>query len=238
MDRQEFIESLYDDSEEYLNEIYKSQEDNKNQILDKLAKILLIYTIADNVLNLTNKEKKNNYSKLSTFLLDTFSKRSKNTSNVVGKILTKVADNSFNYYGMKSHKNDVENIINSNFKGRHFSDRIWENENQVCKKLHKEIKNFLDGKINVNQIKSHIEKEFAAEKYNVNRLVDTEIARCQAKAFDRFCKEVGVKKVIYRATLCNSCSDCLSDDGRVFDFKDKPELPRHPMCQCYYDIFE
>ena len=34
-----------------------------------------------------------------------------------------------------------------------FYERVWENENEVAKYLHKQVNNFLNGKINVNQIK-------------------------------------------------------------------------------------
>ena len=88
-----------------------------------------------------------------------------------------------------------------NFKGKHFSKRIWSNEKEVANHLHRKVNDFLKGKVNVNQIRKDIEKTFNTSAYNSKRLVTTEVARCSSNAFDRYCKEVGVKKVKYNATL-------------------------------------
>lgn len=238
MNSKKFIQSLYIICKKYLKELYKSQNENKKELLQKIANLLLTYTIDNNALNLSKAQKNVIYTEFSKMLLEIFEAQIKNTNDIIYKILRNVTETSFEHYGIIIDKKVIEKIIDENFKDKPFSERVWENENEVCKKLHKEVKDFLEGTINANEIKSRIEKQFNTERYNANRLVDTEIARCQSKAFDRFCEEVGVKKVIYRATLCNSCDECLSHDGEIFDFKDKPELPKHPFCKCYYDIEE
>ena len=154
------------------------------------------YTIVDNVLNLSNKEKNTLYKGLSSEILNMFSNETKETTRKVDSILSKVAKDNLESYGIKSHKQEVLDIINRNLDGKHYSDRIWDNENDVSKRLHKEVKDFLDGKVNANQIKSRIEKQFDANKYNVTRLVDTEIARVESDITEKYFRDYGIKMCI------------------------------------------
>ena len=236
MDREKFLEDIYKSSEEGLKEVYKEQEENKENILKEIAMILLSYTIVDNVLNLNNKQKNTLYKGLSSKILNMFSNETKETTKKVDSILSKVAKDNLESYGIKSHQQEVLDIINRNLDGKHYSDRIWDNENDVSKRLHKEVKNFLDGKVNANQIKSHIEKQFDANKYNVSRLVDTEIARVESDITEKYFRDYGIKKVKYNACLCNTCDRCMNDHEKIFDVDDpnRPRLPRHPQCKCFY----
>ncbi|WP_462392157.1 hypothetical protein [Clostridium cadaveris] len=61
MDREKFVQGLYDDAEEELKEVYKQQGTNMRELLNEIAMILLTYNIVDNVLNLSNKEKNTLY---------------------------------------------------------------------------------------------------------------------------------------------------------------------------------
>lgn len=236
MDREKFVQGLYDDAEEELKEVYKQQGTNMRELLNEIAMILLTYNIVDNVLNLTGKEKNTLYKGLSSEILNMFSNETKETTRKVDSILSKVAKDNLESYGIKSHKQEVLDIINRNLDGKHYSDRIWDNENDVSKRLHKEVKDFLDGKVNANQIKSRIEKQFDANKYNVTRLVDTEIARVESDITEKYFRDYGIKKVKYNACLCNTCDRCMNDHEKIFDVDDpnRPRLPRHPQCKCFY----
>lgn len=236
MDREKFLEDIYKSSEEGLKEVYKEQEENKENILKEIAMILLTYTIVDNVLSLNKKEKDSCYNKLSKLILSMFGAEIKNSTETINNILIDVAEKNLKYYGLKDNKRFIEKLVNEHYRGLKFSDRVWNNGNDVSKMLHKEIKDFLDGKINTNQIKSHIEKRFGVNKYNVKRLVDTEIARIESKVTENYFKEYGIKKVRYNACLCNTCDKCMSDHNKVFNVDDsnRPSLPRHPNCQCFY----
>ncbi|MFR5643167.1 MAG: minor capsid protein [Clostridium paraputrificum] len=236
MDREKFLEDIYKSSEEGLKEVYKEQEENKENILKEIAMILLTYTIVDNVLSLNKKEKDSCYNKLSKLILSMFGAEIKISTETINNILIDAAEKNFKYYGLKDNKRFIEKLVNEHYRGLKFSDRVWNNGNDVSKILHKEIKDFLDGKINANQIKSHIEKRFDVNKYNVKRLVNTEIARIESKVTENYFKEYGIKKVRYNACLCNTCDKCMSDHNKVFNVDDsnRPSLPRHPNCQCFY----
>lgn len=236
MNREKFIEDVYEYADEELKVIYDQQKNNENELLNEIAMILLTYTVVDSVLSLTSKEKTILYSKLSKLVLNMFGKETKKTTKVITSILASTVEKDLKYYKVKSHKDFVLKLINEHYKGKHFSDRIWDNENDVSKMLHKEIKDFLDGKVNVNQIKSHIENQFKANKYNVKRLVDDQIAQLESKVTEKYFKDYNIKKVKYNACLCNTCEKCLADHERIFDVddKDRPSLPRHVQCKCFY----
>ena len=235
---QDFVESLYADMEKQLNETYKQKKENRDELLKAIAMIMLTYTIVDNVMNLS----KSDYDKQYNLLLSLITKLSRSdieqiTTNATN-ILKNTVKNTFDFYSYNHDLKDVEKIINQNFKGKHFSSRVWTNGESLAQELTKQIQDFLKGKVNVNQIESNIKKIYNSSAYNTKRLVTTEVSRCHNAAFERFCKETGVKKVIRNATLDNrTCTDCAEHDGEIYDIDKIPEIP-HPMCRCYYEVYE
>lgn len=238
-DEEKFIEGLYEEANEQLKEVYKEQKEARNELLKEIAMIMLAYTVLDGLMDIKKNDKDKIYKKLSGLIVTNYKNISNKEVEVLNNILESTVKKTFEFYSYNFNLNDVKKIIEDNFKGKHFSERIWENENEVAKKLHSQIKKFLDGKINVNQIKKDIEKTFNTSAYNSKRLVETEVSRCSSDAFDRYCKETGVKKVRYNATLDNRlCTDCAQYHDKVFDVKDKIKTPKHPCCRCFYTIEE
>lgn len=233
----EFTQGLYDEAEEQIKEVYKEQKKNRDNILQELALIMLTYTVLDGLMSLTSKDKKKEYKRLSNVIKTNYKATGEIQNGVVTDILTKTINNTFDFYSYNAELKDVQAIIDKSFKGKHFSDRVWENEKETAKHLHKQVNDFLNGKVNVNQIKRNIEKTYNTSAYNAKRLVETEVARVENDSFKRFCNEAGVKKVRRNAVLDNrTCNDCSSFDGKVYDLKDAPDLPAHPLCRCFYEI--
>lgn len=232
-----FIESLYNEADEELKEVYKQQKESRDDILTEIAMIMLTYTVLDGLMDIKKKDKDNLYKRLSGLIIAKYKNISNKEVEILNNILESTVKKTFKFYSYNFNLNDVRKIIEDNFKGKHFSERVWENENEVAKKLYSQVKSFLDGKVNVNQIKKDIEKTFNTSAYNAKRLVETEVSRCSSESFNRFCKETGVKKVRYNATLDNRlCTDCAQYHDKVFNLKDKIEVPRHPLCRCFYTI--
>ncbi len=234
----EFIDSLYNEADKQLNDTYKKKKESRDELLKAIAMILLTYTIVDNVLSLSEKDYNKEYNLLGALIIKLTRGNIKQEINNTTNILRNTVKNTHKHYSYNHNLKDVENIINKNFKGKHFSKRIWENEQEVAKKLTKQCQDFLRGKINVNDIEKEIKNTYNTSAYNAKRLVETEVSRCHSAAFDRFCKETNVKKVKYVARRCNTCSECMEYDGKIFNFKNKPELPQHPLCSCYFSVVE
>ncbi len=235
-DEEKFIESLYEEANDNLKEVYKEQKNIRDELLKEIAIIMLTYTILDGLMSMGKSDKYKSYKSLSNLILNGHKNIGKNQIGVLNNILNATVNKTFDFYSYNTNLKDVRKIIENNFKGKHFSERVWENENEVAKRLHSQIKDFLDGKVNVNQIKKDIEKTYNTSAYNAKRLVETEVNRCEDEAFRRFCKEVGVKKVIRNEVLDRrTCAECATLDGKPFDLDDAPGVV-HPLCRGFNTI--
>lgn len=234
-----FMQSLYDNGDKELKKLFEHQYNIKGAILDEISNIMLIYIIENDVIAMSLAEQKKEIQKLSGIINNYTRADAEMQIKIISNLLANTVNETFKFYSYNAKKKDIENILKESFKGKHFSDRVWDNENEVAKYLNKQIQDFIKGKVSVNKIKKNIENTFNSGAYNAKRLVETEIARCQSAAFDRFGEEVGIEKVRYNSILdSKTCDDCSQYDGKIYDFDKKIDLPRHPMCRCYYDIVE
>ncbi len=237
-EEEKFIEGLYDEANEQLKEVYKEQKQNRDELLREIALIMLTYTIIDGLMSLKSKNKRNEYRSLSRLITTATQGQKATQTRVINNILGNTVKNTFDFYSYNANLKDVKKIIENNFKGKHFSTRVWDNEKKVAEHLHKQVKNFLDGKVNVNQIKKDIEKTYNNNAYEVKRLVETEVNRCEDDAFKKFCKETGVKKVRRNEVLDRrTCSECADLDGKIYDLNDAPGVV-HPLCRGFNSIEE
>jgi SPP1 gp7 family putative phage head morphogenesis protein len=236
---QDFVESLYYDMEKQLNDTYRQKRESRDELLKAIALILLSYTIVNDVISLSKSDYDKEYILLYKLIKRLTKGDIKQIQGNTVNILKNTVKNTFDFYSYNSNLKEVEKIINQNFKGKHFSKRVWDNEHEVAKKLTQQCQDFLKGKINVNQIAKEIKNTYNTSAYNSKRLVTTEVSRCHIGAFERFCKETGVKKLKYNAILdMKACDDCKEYDGKVYEFGKQPSLPLHPSCRCYFDIVE
>lgn len=235
---EKFIQSLYDEANEELKEVYKEQRENRDELLREIALIMLTYTIIDGLMSLRSRDKRKEYKRLSKLITSTTRSQKGTQTRVINNILNNTVRNTFNFYSYNASLKDVTKIIDNNFKGKHFSSRVWDNEKKVAEHLHKQVKNFLDGKVNVNQIKKDIEKTFNSNAYEARRLVEAEVNRCEDEAFKKFCKETGVKRVRRNEVLDRrTCSECADLDGKIYDLSDAPGTV-HPFCRGFNTIEE
>ena len=237
-DEEKFIENLYEEANEDLKEVYKEQKEARNELLQEIAMIMLTYTVLDGLMDIKKNDKDKIYKKLSGLIITNYKNISNKEVEVLNNVLESTVKKTFNFYSYNADLKDVRKIIESNFKGKHFSERIWSNEKNIVNHLHKQIKEFINGEVNVNQIKKNIEKTFNVSAYNAKRLVTTEVSRCQNEAFRKLCEETNVKKVKRNAILdSKTCDDCYPLNGKIYELKDMPQIS-HPMCRCFYEIYE
>ena len=235
---QDFVESLYDNADEELNSTYRQKKESRDELLQAIGMILLTYTIVNDVMSLSKSDYDKEYILLYKLIKRLTKGDIKQIQDNTTKILESTVKSTFDFYSYNYDLKDVEKIINQNFKGKHFSSRVWDNEQEVAKKLTKQCQDFLQGKINVNQIAKEIKNTYNTSSYNAKRLVTTEVSRCHNESFRRFCYETGVKKVIRNAMLDNkTCTDCAEHDGEIYYIGNMPDVP-HPMCRCFYEIYE
>lgn len=246
-----FAEEIYSNADQQLQETYKHQKQNQESLLDYIAKVLLIYTISDSILSLSNKEK----AKLRKEFIDTINnisveqfKQEKNIMQNIFETATKdkyysdsfVMDIGINFKLKKISDKQIKEVVNNSIKGELWSDRLWKNKKELEKSLKVEIEKFLQGNTSVNKIQKVVKDRFNQNSYNTRRLVQTEVARCQNEANDVFAKEHGIKEQMFTATLDSRTSDfCREHDGNIYSIDDsnKPYLPHHPFERsCYINV--
>lgn len=227
------IEELYN----YSNEVDTTNGENEKKIFENIAMMLLLYTISNNIMKLSNKEYVKSYGSFKSLVQKVFSGEVKTQQANVLNLLEKVANGKASIYGNALSKQEVLKIINSKYKGDYWYSRLLKNKTDTSKQLLKTIKDFLKGDISVNDIKGRIDKVIKYDNYKTRRLIETENARVQSEIAEKHFKETGVKKVQYIATLDGqTCANCVDFDGEIYELNDpaRIQLPAHSNCRCYY----
>ena len=237
-------DEIFEEFEKYIN-FEKLQSENKECILNEFGKILLKYNISNNILELSDYERILINAEIEQKINDAFIEEFKSESKMLEKNLREVINEQVNAnnfifgidYDLKPvHENVLKKIINLKIDGKNYSDRLWENKEDVAKRLKLEVDNFLNGKTSVNDIYDIVNDKFSINDYNSKRLVNTEISRVQESANEIWRKNHDIKYVMYCATLDNKiCKKCGQYDGKVYEINKTPvNLPQHSFCRCTY----
>ncbi len=128
----------------------------------------------------------------------------------------------------------INAVVNANFEGMTYSDRIWKNTDWLSSKLYDVIGKGITEGTSIQKLSKEIKDAFGSSTYQANRLVNTEMARIVTNAQDGIYKDSGVVgKVMYNATLDDRTSEiCIELDGQIFDINTNyPKPPQHPNCR-------
>ncbi|MEB3429709.1 polymorphic toxin type 50 domain-containing protein [Citroniella saccharovorans] len=153
---------------------------------------------------------------------------------------------------LKKVLKDQEAIINGDFKGTSFSNRIWVNGQELQNSLENGLHRSLILGENPRQwsgiMHEHLKRNMSDTGkenalFNAFRLAVTETARVQVWAGLKLMKEGGYDKYIWIAEP-GACHICAPFNNQVFDMKDASMgntlPPMHPFCRCsvaaYYDM--
>ncbi|NFI80968.1 phage head morphogenesis protein [Clostridium botulinum] len=245
----EFTEELYNKADEQLKEVFKQQLSNRDDIFKEIGKVVLSYNVSDSSLSIGSIEKKKLKEKLSKVIKDKIQDELINETNLTNEILKYIGKekyNTTNYlhdigmnisWDIKPVDDEtLKNVINTKVDNKLWSDRLWDNKNDLQKDLQLEVNNFLNGKTSVNEIEARIKKKYNSNAYNTKRLVQDNVARVQEGMNDIWREEHNIKRVLYMATLChNTCGNCGQYDGKDYPVDKKPVfLPQHCFCHCTY----
>lgn len=231
------IRLLYDNADKEIVAFLKAQEKLRTSLYQEIANIMLTYTIENDVMNMTKEEQAKEINKMTKFIKEYSESEATEQIVLITNLLASTVNSVYSYYRYNANKKVIQELIDKHYKGKHFSSRVWENEEEVAKHIKKKVEDFVRGKGSVNTIKNDIKRVFNSSDYNAKRLAYTEISRVQEHAFQRFAQEVGVTRVVYNAKLdSKTCEDCKLYDLKEYDIEDAPSLPRHPLCRCYYEI--
>ena len=242
-----YAEKLAEEGEKELLAMLKSMADNQNSLLVEVGRILLDYNILNEYMNLTPGQIKMEFDKLGelinyTFIDETI-KEIENTKNFLKYVGNGTWDNSsyllslgIDFTLKKIKSKDLEKIINETIKGKIYSDRIKGNKEKIAKILRKDIKDFLEGKISVNDIRKKIKDLYNNNAKATKILVRNEIGRVQAGVNELWADEHNIEWQLFDATLDAKTTEiCQRYDGEVFRKDDSnkpiPNVTTHICCR-------
>lgn len=141
-------------------------------------------------------------------------------------------DFSFN----KIDKNMTTALLNENWSGVNYSQRIWGNTDILADSLSQVLGGALLSGQSIEKTTKQIRDRFNVGKYYAERLVRTETNHFNNEADAMAYEEMGIDKYVFVATLDSRTSEiCQNHDGKVYDYKDKETgvnfPPLHPNCR-------
>jgi len=133
----------------------------------------------------------------------------------------------------------LKNVISKPWFGDDFSHRVWGNMTEVLPNaLQDTISRGIALGYSPNQLIKDTSVTFRNfKKYQVHRLITTEVAHATEEATARAYTESGIERYEYLATLeTHTCDICRHLDGKVFDLKERSEGVNYPVmhahCRC------
>ena len=136
-------------------------------------------------------------------------------------------------------KRSVKAVLESDFQGAHFSDRLWNKSDAFNADIEKAMRQVLiqgeNPRVASREIRKHVKDTVDRTTYVSERLAITESARVQTATQRLSFEEYDIGKYVYIAepTACKICGDL---NGKVFNVADmragENAAPMHPFCKC------
>lgn len=131
----------------------------------------------------------------------------------------------------------INKIIQSKFYDKNLDKRVIDNTALVLNKIYKIINDYLSNSKPLDKTIIDVNKTFDTLNGLGKRLLDTESTRIFTTAQDEVFSDFGITEVMWCAELCqNTCSYCAGQSGEIYPINDKPLIPAHANCNCYWEI--
>lgn len=133
-------------------------------------------------------------------------------------------------------KSRIEQVLKENWSGKHFSERIWGNTQELAEELKQSLcESFLTGE-SEQKAAARLQERFGVKAFEARRLIRTENTYVCGQAELEAYKESGVKHYEYAALIDDRTSKiCRHLDGKIFSVGEaepgKNYPPMHPFCR-------
>ena len=136
-------------------------------------------------------------------------------------------------------KRSAKSVLESDFQGAHFSDRLWNKSDAFNADLEKGMRQVLiqgeNPRVAARDIRKHVKDNVDRTVYVSERLAITESARVQTATQRLSFEEYEIGKYVYIAEP-TACKICGGLNGKVFNVADmragENAAPMHPFCKC------
>lgn len=138
------------------------------------------------------------------------------------------------------NEKNIASIVNSSFLSATWSDRLWDNQDNLRSELNRLLnRGIIQGK-NPRELARDLRKNFESSVYNAERLLRTESARVQQDVFQDSAKQADIEQYEFIAEP-DACPICSGLDGEIFYLKDavvgENAYPIHPNCRCSQALY-
>ncbi|OHW62177.1 phage Mu protein F like protein [Andreesenia angusta] len=138
----------------------------------------------------------------------------------------------------KLNEDYIRQAILTPWKGRNFSDSIWDNKRELLRQLRILTGQSLQEGKSVAFLSEQLSERMGVGYRDAKRLVVTEIANASTQGDLEAYRRLGIKTYIYRANLDSKTSDiCKRLDGEEFKISEAKTgvnyPPAHPNCRSY-----
>lgn len=138
----------------------------------------------------------------------------------------------------------IMNAVNYPFMGQMWSDRVWNNLDEITKQLERNLAVGIASGDSVQNIARKIDKSLVKTgtrvKHATERIVRTEYGRVLYQSDVEVYEEFELEQVEFSAHLDDRTSQvCKDHHEKIYDLGEEPPLPLHPYCRsCYLPYLE
>ena len=131
----------------------------------------------------------------------------------------------------------VKSLVNAEFRGTTFSERVWQNQKELQQGLERTLRRTIirgeNPRVAGRELQKLVRKALENKKYAADRIAITESARIQNDVAEESFKEYGIEQYMWIAEI-SACDECQGYDGNVYSLDDSsaPRVPAHPFCKC------
>ena len=167
------VEQMYLRNNEYLSSnCDKKRNLNKGQLIKELSKIMFEFNILNDCLSINKVQQSKLYKELSIKLDEMFNDEYLTERDCIKEILSNCAKDSYyinsfvtsigiSYTLKPVSGSTIKGIINHKVDGKTWSERLWTDKINLRKDMKLQVKKFLNGEINVNEISNILEKKYS-----------------------------------------------------------------------------
>jgi SPP1 gp7 family putative phage head morphogenesis protein len=120
-----------------------------------------------------------------------------------------------NLFKQVNNETLMNQVLNSEWSGKSYSKRIWNNTNRLATNLGKEIQSMIAIGKSPTEIKKQIAANFNTSYSTADRLIRTESSYIYNAAAIESYKQADVKEIQYLAEE-DACEECLSYKDKIF----------------------
>ena len=117
----------------------------------------------------------------------------------------------------------VKSLVNAEFRGTTFSERIWQNQKELQQGLERTLRRTIirgeNPRVAGRELRKLVREEFENKKYAADRIAITESGRVQTVVQEETYKEYDIEQYEFIAEI-DACPDCAELDGQIFNVSD------------------